>query len=215
MSSRERSVLTGGARSTHHVEMSRCKRLFAGPHSASDGESLRESELYSIIHWNVSIRPWPSGSLSDLSSLDPRSDAVSCKHGPSECLGNMIILCAAKLYPDPKLHLGFANCLIDEYSHIPERDFVEDCALTHGVDFEKMNDCISEEGEGVDLLRRSIERSATNNVTRSCTVRLDGKFRCIRDGGEWYDCEDGSSVKDLVHDIDALYNKTQSRARSS
>ena len=31
-------------------------------------------------------------------------------HGPPECLGNIILLCAAHLYPEPKLHLGFANC---------------------------------------------------------------------------------------------------------
>jgi len=128
-------------------------------------------------------------------------------HGPPECLGNLIILCAAKLYPDPKLYLGFANCMISNYKDIPQRELVEGCALEHGLDFQQVNDCISDEGEGVDLLRSSIMRSADQNVTKSCTVRLDGEIRCIRDGGVWYDCAGGSSVKDLVRDVRELYNK--------
>lgn len=79
--------------------------------------------------------------------------------------------------------------------------------MEHGVDFQKLNSCISEEGEGIDLLRASILRSQENNVTKSCTVRLAGKTRCIRDGGKWYDCPGGSSVEDLIHDINHLYNK--------
>ncbi|EXJ94146.1 hypothetical protein A1O1_02539 [Capronia coronata CBS 617.96] len=145
--------------------------------------------------------------MSFIGSIDPNSDAVSCKHGPGECLGNVILLCAAHVYADVKVWLGFANCMISDYQEIPQRDLVEDCAMEHGVDFQKLNTCISEEGEGVGLLRSSILRSQENNVTKSCTVRLAGKIRCIRDGGEWYDCPGGSSVEDLVHDIDDLYNR--------
>ena len=140
-------------------------------------------------------------------SIDKNSDEVSCMHGPPECLGNVILLCAAHLYPDPKLNLGFANCMVSDYTEIPERNLVEDCALEHGLDFEKINECISDEGEGVGLLRDSVERSQNASVTKSCTVRLDGKVRCIRDGGLWKDCEDGSSVEDLVNDVKDLYNK--------
>lgn len=131
-------------------------------------------------------------------------------HGPSECLGNIILLCAAKTYPDVKLSLGFTNCMISDYPDIPNRDLVEECALEHGLDFSKLNSCISDEGEGIDLLRSSIERSRQNNVTKSCTVRLAGKVRCIRDGGEWYDCPGGSSVQQLVGDINKLYNEGSS-----
>jgi len=128
-------------------------------------------------------------------------------HGPGECLGNLIQLCAAKVYPDPKLYLGFAFCMISDYPDIPKRDLVEGCALEHGLDFQKLNSCISDEGDGIDLLRASVERSRQNNVTKSCTVRLAGKIRCIRDGGKWYDCPGGSSVSDLVNDINVLYNE--------
>lgn len=37
------------------------------------------------------------------------NDGVDCKHGPEECMGNIIELCSAKLYPDPKV------CLLSIY----------------------------------------------------------------------------------------------------
>ena len=130
-------------------------------------------------------------------------------HGPAECLGNIIELCAAKIYPEPKIYLGFTNCLTSDYHNIPQRDLVEGCAMEHGIDFQRLNSCISDEGEGIDLLRASILRSQQNNVTKSCTIRLAGKIRCIRDGGKWYDCPGGSSVEELVKDINTLYEQQE------
>lgn len=155
----------------------------------------------------VEISDMVNFTLSYIGEVDSDSDEVSCKHGPGECLGNIIQLCAAKEYPNPRIYLGFANCMISSYQHIPERDLVEGCALEHGVDFQKLNKCISDEGEGIDLLRASVERSRDANVTKSCTVRLAGEVRCIRDGGEWYDCPGGSNVSDLVDEIKALYKE--------
>jgi Gamma interferon inducible lysosomal thiol reductase (GILT) len=128
-------------------------------------------------------------------------------HGPPECLGNMILLCAAHLYPNPKLSLGFANCMIDDYHDIPERDLVESCAMEHSLDFKKINSCISEEGKAQEMLRESVEKSAKANVTTSCTVRLNGKVRCVRDGGKWKDCEGGSDVKSLVKDVKKAFDE--------
>lgn len=149
--------------------------------------------------------------LSFIGRVDPHSDAVSCMHGPGECLGNIILLCAQKLYPDPMIHLGFSNCMVSDYKEIPDRSLVENCAMEHGIDFAKINDCISDDdGEGVGLLRDSVERSAENNVTKSCTVRVNGETRCIRDGGAWKECVGGSSVDELVRDIKKAYNSTTS-----
>ncbi|KAF2971248.1 hypothetical protein GQX73_g2392 [Xylaria multiplex] len=69
------------------------------------------------------------------------NDGVECKHGPGECMGNIIELCAHQLYPDPKIWLGFTMCLTKDYQAIPGRDLVEDCALEHAVDFDKLNEC--------------------------------------------------------------------------
>lgn len=94
-------------------------------------------------------------------------------------------------------------CLSRSYQEIPERELVEDCALEHGIDMYKINKCAaSDEGSvGNDMLKASFNRSAEAGVQKSCTVRLDGEVRCIRDGGEWTDCDGGHRVKDLVGDI--------------
>ena len=77
--------------------------------------------------------------------------------------------------------------------------------MEYGIDFPTLNACISDEGEGIDLLRASIERSRDAGVTKSCTVRLNNSIRCIRDGGVWSDCDGGSTVSDLVADIEREY----------
>ncbi|KAF2228105.1 hypothetical protein BDZ85DRAFT_189168 [Elsinoe ampelina] len=144
--------------------------------------------------------------LSYIGKPTREDDGVECMHGPEECLGNILELCAAEIYPDPKIHLGFTMCMSRQYREIPGKTWVQDCALEHGISFEKLNDCASDEhtGKGMSLLRESVERSARENVTTSCTVRVDGKKWCVRDGGKWKDCEGGSGVKDLVGEIRRL-----------
>ncbi|EXA47833.1 hypothetical protein FOQG_14160 [Fusarium oxysporum f. sp. raphani 54005] len=134
------------------------------------------------------------------------NDGVDCMHGPSECMGNIIELCARELYPDPKINLGFIMCLSRDYSEIPERSLVEDCALESAIDFQQLNDCaVKEDGAyGLSLLRDSIKRTADAGVTKSATIRLDNKIYCIRDGGEWTDCPNGSGVNDLIIAIEKL-----------
>ena len=136
------------------------------------------------------------------SSIDSNDD-IHCKHGATECLGNIIILCAQELYPNRAvISLGFSNCLLSSYSEIPQREHVESCALEHGIDFEELNSCVSDVGgKGLDLLRKSIERSEAAGVTTSATVRVRGKVWCVRDGGEWKDCVRGHGVDDLVEEI--------------
>jgi hypothetical protein len=132
-------------------------------------------------------------------------------HGQTECLGDITMLCAASSYPDPKLYLGFANCLTNDYPEIPAQSLLEDCALEHGLDFGVLNDCMSRDtgAYGMGLLRDSVKHSSDVGVTKSCTVRLDNKIRCIRDGGEWKDCDEGETPQDLVKDIEQLYKEAQ------
>ena len=145
--------------------------------------------------------------LSYIGKVDD-DDNIQCMHGQTECLGNMMMLCAAQLYPDNvKISLGFSTCLIMSYQKIPQRDLVQGCAMEHSVDFEKLNACISADGHGLDLLESSIERSRDAGVTKSCTVRVDGEKWCIRDGGAWKECEGGHEVSDLVEEVEKLYKK--------
>lgn len=82
--------------------------------------------------------------------------------GSDTGLGNIMLLCAANIYPDPKIYLGFAMCLIKDYQDIPQRSHFEDCALEHAIDFDKLSDCASQDDGafGVDMLRTSVRRSA-------------------------------------------------------
>lgn len=150
-------------------------------------------------------------------------------HGPEECLGNIIELCARELYPDPKINLGFIMCLTRDYKHIPERTLIEDCALEHAIDFRALNECATQDdgAHGLELLRTSVQRTADvrlhssdtrhfgyganksqADVTKSCTIRLNNEIYCIRDGGEWVDCPHGSGVNDLVIAIEKLYHSS-------
>ncbi|KAI0019513.1 hypothetical protein F4780DRAFT_439004 [Xylariomycetidae sp. FL0641] len=90
------------------------------------------------------------------------NDGVDCMHGPSECLGDILELCAHHLYPDPKIWLGFTMCLTRDYPHIPQRELVEDCALEHAIDFARLNECAAKDDGafGLSMLRDSVMRTA-------------------------------------------------------
>ena len=119
----------------------------------------------------------------------------------------MLSLCAKNLFPNRTvISLGFSTCLVSSYRRIPERNLVENCALEHGIAFDALNACVSEDGKGLELLRESVERSEDAAVTKSCTVRVAGNSWCIRDGGEWKDCNDGHKPKDLVAAVKKIYS---------
>jgi hypothetical protein len=131
-------------------------------------------------------------------------------------MGNIIELCAAKLYPDPKISLGFTMCLSRDYQEIPDESLVKDCALEHGIDFDKLNKCAVEEngGTAIGMLRDSVRRSIDAGVTKSCTVRLNEEIYCIRDGGEWKDCPSGAGVNDLIIAVEKLYQSPEAKSGS-
>ena len=146
--------------------------------------------------------------LSYIGSVD-ENDTIHCKHGATECLGNMLGLCANELFPNnTKISLGFSTCLIMSYQRIPDRDLVTQCALEHGIPFNDLNACISEEGKGLDLLEASVERSEKLGVKKSCTVRIDGRQWCVRDGGQWKDCDAGHEADDLIKEVGARFQQT-------
>ncbi len=104
----------------------------------------------------------------------------------------------------------------------PERigttELAVDCAVMSGIDWvlDGIFDCVGEslsdlesrlgmdddpEIEGITLFKASMERARLANITRSCTIQVSGKTRCIRDGGRWYDCEGGSTPAQLAATI--------------
>lgn len=51
-------------------------------------------------------------------------------------------------------------CLTRDYNEIPQEPLVQDCALEHGIDFDKLNSCSSsDDGFGIEMLRKSVTRS--------------------------------------------------------
>ncbi|KAH6659222.1 hypothetical protein BKA67DRAFT_652470 [Truncatella angustata] len=122
-------------------------------------DCLRDLVLPTMMRVNTKV----NFTLSYIGTPTDSNDGVACKHGPNECMGNILELCAAHLYPDPKIYLGFVMCLTRDYKEIPQRELVEDCALEHAVDFEQLNDCATKDdgGFGVSLLRNSVKRSSS------------------------------------------------------
>ncbi|KAL4867135.1 hypothetical protein BDV12DRAFT_186896 [Aspergillus spectabilis] len=175
--------------------------------------------------------------LSFIARASDKSSDVECMHGPGECIGNMLMLCAANLPFPPEgdstqvpgsrtptvRYLGFATCLISSYTDIPDRTLVEQCALEHGIDFDALNECVSQQDDnpnkgnqedpplsGVALLRKSARHSAELGIKTSCTIRLDDTVWCVRDGGVWKNCVkngQGSQVSVLVDEIEKLWQQ--------
>ncbi|KAF8430130.1 hypothetical protein EV426DRAFT_639098 [Tirmania nivea] len=154
--------------------------------------------------------------MSFIGKTAPGNGGIICMHGPGECLGNVVHLCGAKLYPyshaaekQNTTFIQFSQCLIHSYEKLPDQFFIEDCAKEGKVDFQKINKCVSDQGSegGIELLKSSFKRSEYLGIRTSCTIRLAGQRRCIRDGGKWRDCEGGSRVEDLVRDIKAEYHR--------
>ncbi|CAG7930932.1 unnamed protein product [Penicillium olsonii] len=174
-----------------------------------------------------------------ITSVSPNNEEIECKHGPGECIGDMLLLCAANLpfpatgdeallppqYPRTPIvrSLGFANCLINDFDQIPEREFVHQCAMEFGIDFEALNKCASQQNDdpdnggnggpplsGIALLRESAGRSESLGIHTSCTVRLDDTVWCVRDDGEWKDCGQASSNSQpsaLIDQVEKLYKE--------
>jgi hypothetical protein len=121
-------------------------------------DCLRDMILPAMMRVNSKV----NFTLSFIGTPTDSNDGVACKHGPTECMGNILELCAAHLYPDPKIYLGFVMCLTRDYKDIPQRELVEDCALEHAVDFEELNDCATKDDGafGISLLRESVKRTS-------------------------------------------------------
>ncbi|CDS07908.1 hypothetical protein LRAMOSA01857 [Lichtheimia ramosa] len=128
----------------------------------------------------------------------------SCKHGPSECLGNIQELCFKHVYPDYHQWFEFDLCLNEKYQSIGNGSaLAEDCAGQLGLSFGPVKDCIDSD-KGVELLAESVKRTQSLGVTKSCTVYIDNRLRCIHDG-TWKDCDGGYEVEDFVKSIEDAY----------
>ncbi|MEW5301878.1 MAG: hypothetical protein WDW36_004706 [Sanguina aurantia] len=134
---------------------------------------------------------------------NPRGQYVMCKHGPSECQGNVQQLCMGRYATSDSQLLDFVECQNADFRDVGEASLAASCAREVGVTKEVMKDlktCWSGyEGEG--LLRGSMSYSSEQGVETSCTMFIAGESRCIVDGGDWSECDGGHETEDFVASI--------------
>lgn len=134
---------------------------------------------------------------------------VECMHGIEECYGNMQQLCLMKYHPDPKEYLPFIECQNRQQNKIGEDlNFAEDCAKEAEIeDWSSTIVPCAEGDEGQRLLKQSAWRAYANSGMVSCTIKIDKKRVCVRDGGEWKQCKKGHTVEDFAYQIRDKYKE--------
>jgi len=138
---------------------------------------------------------------------------VSCLHGPKECAGNVQQLCVHK-YAPLKSWWEFVTCQNDQgKENVGTADVALKCANTTNIDWETSGagQCAGLDGsgkgsEGVALLKEGVLLSKQMNVTKSCTIIINGRAVCVHDG-TWKDCERGHHVNDFVEQIEEEYER--------
>ncbi|KXZ42899.1 hypothetical protein GPECTOR_112g269 [Gonium pectorale] len=147
--------------------------------------------------------------------------SVACKHGPAECAGNVQQLCAAlhgrhgiARGEDPfQRGWSFLQCQNNKFSDVGSEELAEECleaAGFSGVRAAAARACWSGP-EGGALLRYSAAEARRRGAAKSCTVYVDGQYRCTHDSAQWYDCPGGSEVSDFVNTLCASYRRLTGR----
>ncbi|KAG2156053.1 hypothetical protein DEU56DRAFT_867566 [Suillus clintonianus] len=139
---------------------------------------------------------------------------VTCMHGQEECAGNVQQLCAAK-YHSTSEWWSFVQCQnFQGRDNIGTPETALNCAKAVGIDWEngKAGQCAGKDGlgkEGIQLLQQSAKDSMAAGIQKSCTVIINGRQVCIRDG-TWYECEGGHSPTDFIRQINEEYDRLNS-----
>jgi hypothetical protein len=140
---------------------------------------------------------------------DVSSQGLQCKHGFSECLGNQQQLCVLK-YVTPQAYWGFIQCQDEDVNLIGTTSLAEKClgrvltGSSPGSVAHKVRACFNSK-EGERLLQESALFTKQKGIQKSCTMWLNGKPRCVHDGGIWYDCPGGPEVQDFIDSICSSY----------
>ncbi|RHZ57887.1 hypothetical protein Glove_382g68 [Diversispora epigaea] len=137
---------------------------------------------------------------------DSAKYGAHCKHSNIECIGNIQELCFQHIYPNQSIYFSFLTCLNSDSSRVGTKRWAKKCIQDEcGLDYDPIDKCVNS-NLGKELFISSVQKAYRRNVTKSCTIFINGKLRCIRDG-IWYNCDGGYSVDDFVYDIkDAYYN---------
>jgi len=137
---------------------------------------------------------------------DDERYGVKCKHGESECTGNIQQLCFARAFPEQKTWWNFVQCQnYGPTSRIGDEVVAERCARTVGKDWADVRPCV--EGErGTSLLKASVRLAEHMGIEKSCSIFIDNELVCIRDNGQWKECPAGHDTADFVQQIRDAYD---------
>ena len=93
-------------------------------------------------------------------------------HGESEVQGNILEVCAARLFPENYKYFDFYTCINKNYRKLPEG--WEACATSSKLDVPKMKACFEGE-QGKKFLSESFKKAKSKKATGSPTLFMDGK----------------------------------------
>ncbi|KAJ3137679.1 hypothetical protein HDU90_001629 [Geranomyces variabilis] len=128
------------------------------------------------------------GNVANITTLKTQyivSPSMTCMHGDGECTGNVQQLCVRHYHPSPSRWLSFILCSNRDQAGIPDDPAA--CAKIAGFKWSgDVQECA--EGKlGQQLLARDAKIAWRKGIKKSCTVQLQGKTVCVRDGGVWDD----------------------------
>jgi len=105
---------------------------------------------------------------------DYGSGNFDCMHGPQECQGNIIELCAYNVtYPASQYGWWkMGVCMQSDEDNIP--DNAQNCATQAGLDWNKINSCVTS-GLGNKLFSESIVYSNSMGVQSTPTIFINGQ----------------------------------------
>ncbi|KDE03454.1 hypothetical protein MVLG_06065 [Microbotryum lychnidis-dioicae p1A1 Lamole] len=157
-----------------------------------------------------------------IGELDTKDGKVTCKHGPSECTGNIQQLCAEKHWKvvngsgNPwATWWNFVQCQnYNGLSRIGTDRLAQTCASVVGKRWSGNVEHCAISSEGRQLLRDSVQVTKTLQLVKSCSIVIDGKLVCVRDG-RWIDCDEGHEVGDFVNLVNKAWKRLNEREESS
>ncbi|CAO1619673.1 unnamed protein product [Sympodiomycopsis kandeliae] len=158
-----------------------------------------------------------------IGQLDSEADyGVKCMHGDQECAGNIHQLCISHLLSPSRAGSeydlspsdaqrkiwDFIQC--EDYDGIPSIGSIalaQQCTNSIKVpSWKEVHECING-GKGVQLLKSSVQESIDRSIRNSATIQIEGETVCIRDGGQWKECQSGHEVSDFVRLIEQAYQR--------
>jgi len=152
----------------------------------------QDSEMKPLID----LRLHPAGNLQAIPATsvskgyffwhpDKRDDkyVYICQHGESECLGNMIHLCAKKVLGDPERYMPLYFCMAEQTESVPEKSSYA-CMKELDIAPEPIRECVRSPAANEEMFD-VVQADAGLDQPRNYVpwVVVNGKHLEIKDGG--------------------------------